>query len=292
VLAALMVAALVWLAVRDRDTDPVADSGPAATAPAPTDRTPAPGTAPPHLRSPVLPRSPIAPTGDAGAAPARRPRLAGLFEGDCQFGVDAHCRVWAERAARCDDGDAGDCADLGELLISEAPMQPLWGSLLLARACELGRDEVCARAEQWQAWSRFGYSAATPADAAPPVGLVDACAGGNQVACGLIEMHRSRGDSELDLERALAACRAGFRDACATILGATTDPKVAVDALTTGCHLPDAWMCFHLAGYYSDYCTGTDRPAACPAPNPGLAARYRALACQLDPLIAPCRDQP
>jgi hypothetical protein len=228
---------------------------------------------------------------DAAVVPRNRPRLAGLFRGDCQFGVEAHCQEWERRATRCDRGDARACIDLGELLIMESPMQPLWGAYLLERGCELGALEVCERAETWRTWSRFGYSPPGTGADEVPVGLPEACAGGEVAACGLIQMWRAR-RGDLDLAAALRSCRAGFRDVCASILEATSDPSTAIAALEAGCDLPDAWMCIHLAGYYSTYCTGHDPPEACPAPNPERAAHYRALACRLDPQILPCRESP
>lgn len=254
----------------------------------------------PELSRSPLPRPPRARTDgfDPGigtgefrdaAVPRNRPRLAGLFQGDCQFGVEAHCQEWQQQATRCDGGDPRACIDLGELLITESPMQPLWGAYLLERGCELGAHEVCERAETWRAWSRFGYSPPGTGANEVPVGLSEACAGGDVAACGLIQMWRAR-RGDLDLAAALRSCRAGFRDVCASILEATADPNTAIAALEAGCDLPDAWMCIHLAGYYSTYCTGDDPPEACPAPNPERAAHYRALACRLDPQILPCRE--
>lgn len=248
-----------------------------------------PATSASARSTPRIDRHLVKEAGDAGAARGGEPRieLARLFRGDCQFGVNAHCLEWAERAAQCDGGDALACVELGELLIGESPMQPLWGSMLLQRACELGRADVCARADQWREWSRFGYTGAGPGDDEAPEDLTDACDAGSKVACGLIEMRGARGERGVNNERALESCRAGFRDVCASLMEIAS---TAMAAMTAGCELPDAWMCYHLAGYYSSYCVGPDRPVGCPAPDPERAAHYRTLACQLDPVIAPCRS--
>lgn len=223
------------------------------------------------------------------ARPTAGPRLAGLFEGDCMFGVDAHCREWHDEALRCDAGDAEMCVQLGDLLVGESPMQPLWGSLLLMRACGLGRDDVCARASRWRAWSRFGYQPPAAGAQPTPDGLAGACKNGNLVACGLVQMRRLRtpGAGPADRTVALAACRAGFRDVCGVLLEDAREPAAAIAALEAGCDIPDAWMCYWLSAAYGQNCP-LEHPSACPDPDPVRARHYVTLACSLEPALRPC----
>lgn len=215
-------------------------------------------------------------------------KVAGLFDKDCMFGVDGHCKTWGTLARRCDDGDADACVRLGKLLIADSPSQPLWGALLLRKACALDHQaDVCDLGEKWNRWARYGYK--PDDDGAPiPDDLDAACDAGDQVACGLIQMRNSH-RGKLDETAALASCRAGFRDVCATLITSGKTVDTAIAALKAGCDLPDAWMCFHLGNFYDPACA-KDPKARCAEPNAERAARYRRLACRLAPEMHPCKN--
>jgi len=210
-----------------------------------------------------------------------------LFGDDCFFGVSGHCTEWRTRASKCDGGDAEACEGLGNLLISESPMQPLWGSMLLQRACALGRSAACARGEQWYEWSVFGY-AHKRLVANVPDGLESACTSGNQVACGLLQMRNSKDKTDFDEKTALASCSAGFRDVCGTIAASAATTSQSLAALKAGCETPDAYLCWHLSVFYSARCA-SEEYKHCPAPDPAKEAHYHRLACQLDPAMHQCK---
>lgn len=213
-----------------------------------------------------------------------------MFDGDCQFGVEAHCAEWDALAERCDTGDAEVCAELGDLLIGEAPAQPLWGAMFLERACRLGRDEACERGLRWSRWSRYGYHPEASEAGPLPEDLIAACEGGDQVACGLIEMHAARsGPTEPNPDRALASCRWGFSDVCGIVFTSTRDTARALAALEAGCEIPDASMCFHLGSLYHPECDDSDLGPPCAPSDPAKTRHYWDLACRLSPAIWQCR---
>jgi len=222
------------------------------------------------------------------AARLARFKVHRLFDKDCMFGVDGHCKTWGKLARRCDDGDTAACVRLGKLLVGQSPAQPLWGSLLLRKACaQANRADVCDLGEKWNRWSRYGYMPKDDGEPTPD-DLDAACDAGDQVACGLIQMRNSH-CGRMDEVAALASCRAGCRDVCATLFTSARTVATAVEALRIGCDLPDAWMCFYLGITYDPACA-TGAKARCAEPNATLAARYRRLACQLAPQMQPCKQ--
>jgi hypothetical protein len=212
-----------------------------------------------------------------------------LFEGSCNFGVHGHCQEWRVQAKACDAGDADACVALGELLIRESPMQPLWGSLLLTSACELGRDEVCERGHQWNTWSRLGYHNRPDIHEEIPEALQRTCDEGDQVACGLIQMRLAK-QGQMDEAAMMASCLAGFRDVCTTLASMTSETQTAVAAFKAGCDIPDAYVCLYAGLLFTSECPDFELKAPCPEPDATQHEYYTKLACQLEPELPRCAD--
>lgn len=216
---------------------------------------------------------------DIGTEPALgQLRLGQLFDGSCVFGIQTHCELWQSLSESCDGGSVEECAQLGELLISAAPMQPLWASLFFRKACELGMKEVCEKGRIWHIWSQYGYGSVA-IDKLPPEGLVESCDDGDIAACGIIALRGSR-DGVVDEELAIRACEAGFRDVCITVAGLAPTPEELLSLMRAGCEIPDALICSQLADLLGGNCDPEEY--ACPTPNPVEAIRYEELACKLD----------
>ena len=122
--------------------------------------------------------------------------------------------------------------------------------------------------------------------------LIFGASGHAKVVIDIVEKQgRYRIGGLLDDDAALSACRAGFRDVCATILEAAERAETAIAALQAGCDSPDAWMCYHLSALYSPACAQDDLVKACPSPNRTKSEHFLGLACRLDPRIAPCQGR-
>jgi hypothetical protein len=225
----------------------------------------------------LIPRE-IAAAADRAEGP---PALDHLFSRAlCLGGNDRRCAEAQPLARRCDDGDAGGCEELMQL-ISQSPHAGLAVETLVARrACTRGSDRGCQRIAELDLWKALDHDPAARRSAET------ACDHGDGLACARLATSLGVNERAAALVDARNACAAGVIDSggCTDVALWSDDPTTVEFMLREACNTRSANGCWLLGYFLLGECVAACIPARDPT---GAAAAFKQ-ACDLSAGHAAC----